>query len=152
MNSRTISTPSIPQAKRAYAGVWPLGAAALLALIVISVIVLWQAFAAGQAVAPVLAPLSGDRFLAQNPELSVAARYGAAQDATRFLARNPELIVAARYAAAITLVEDSASFLHRNPELSAAARYGVLQDEASFRARNPEVSAARRYAIQQAGD
>lgn len=126
MDSRTISTPTIPQPRRFYTtGIRLLVAAAVLALLVISAMALGQGFSAGQTAAPVSAPLSDDRFLAQNPELSITARYAAVQDETSFLARNPELAIAARYALANILIEDGASILHRNPELSAARRYSI---------------------------
>jgi hypothetical protein len=132
MNSKTLTTPHIPGARRPSPALWLLVAAVLLALVVISGLSVWQGIAQDKTVAPAAARLSGERFLAQNPELSVAARYTVAQDEAAFLAQNPELSAAARYTAASAVTHDEAAYLAQNPELSAAARYTVAQDEAAF--------------------
>lgn len=123
MNSKTISSPFIRGAKGPTIDVGTVLALAFLALLVVAAILLWQA---PSAVQPISQPLSGERFLAQNPELSVARRYAVTADTVReewFLARNPELMVAARYASSA----GEAAFLAQNPELSIARRYTQLQ-------------------------
>ena len=126
MNTKMMSGPNVRPARGNTVRLATILAYLLLALLVIGAILIWPA--ASDAPSAVQS-LSGERFLAQNPELSAAQRYAAAPNAAsgeQFLARNPELMVAARYAEALEALSGE-RFLAQNPELSVARRYVELQ-------------------------
>lgn len=100
----------------------------LLALTIVAGLLIWQTFGGAQTAAP----LTGERFLAANPEFLAVESYAAWQPATSTqalpaeeasLALNPELMVVARYAK----LGDDHAFLAQNPELSAVRRYEQLR-------------------------
>jgi hypothetical protein len=114
MNVKAVSTQEMRVARRRPVALLYL--AGLLLLVLLGVILVTSA-PAPVTVGAVSQPLTGDRFLAANPEL-VLFRHTRASAATAseasFLAQNPELS-GFRYARAVVI--DDASFLAQNPEL-----------------------------------
>ncbi|MDT8307111.1 MAG: hypothetical protein RRC07_14360 [Anaerolineae bacterium] len=131
MNANTVSGQDVHDMGRSSRGPLLIGVLIVLALLVAGGSILWQ----GSRAAQTAAPLTGERFLAANPELKAAQGYAAWSGA----------------AAGETALSADA-FLARNPELKAVARFAATGDEHAFLAQNPELKAVRRYAGPQAGD
>lgn len=131
MNTSTVSDHSIHDEGRSSRGLLLIGVLLVLALLVAGGSILWQGRSAAQA----SAPLTGERFLAANPELKAAQGYAAWSGA----------------AAGETAVS-TAAFLARNPELKAVAHFAERGDDHAFLAQNPELKAVRRYAAVKADE
>lgn len=94
MNMRAVSNRSVWLGKGRSVVILPILGLVLLGLVGLAVISLSQTPAAVESVAQ---PLTGERFLAANPELKATG--SSARSESAFLAQNPELSAVWRYAA-----------------------------------------------------